>query len=283
MTQPVDPGAAEPIRSADRSGVLRPQNLARFAAGRLAPDSSVADLVDQYWHVQWRLDRDESITQRIIDMPAVTLTIEEGNVPAPFVITGVQSGAWVRRIEDRGSVFAIRLRPAGLGVLSNLHPSDLADSATPLTPQLDLRLHGLLSEIATERTSEARVRAADAAIRRRHSGKLSALQALANAVYDLLTGDVRATVGPDLAVQLGVSERSIQRALKATIGHGPKWISRRIRLQEVACLLATEADVDLAELALRLGYTDQAHLTNDFRAIAEVSPDAYRRSLAAQA
>ena len=111
-------------------------------------------------------------------------------------------------------------------------------------------------------------------------GVLSPEQLLANQVYDELTDDVRSVVGPDFAATLGTSERSIQRALRATVGQGPKWISRRIRLQEVARQLALRPDADLATLALELGYTDQAHLTNDFTSIAGVSPAAYRSSLA---
>ncbi len=90
---------------------------------------------------------------------------------------------------------------------------------------------------------------------------------------------VRSRVGPDLAEQLGVSQRTIQRALKETLGHGPKFLSRRIRLQELARLLVTEPDLDLATLAFELGYADQAHLTNDFRSVTGMSPGAYRREV----
>jgi proline iminopeptidase len=51
-----------------------------------------------------------------------------------------------------------------------------------------------------------------------------------------------------------VSERTIQRALRVTLGRGPKWVSRRIRLQEVARALASEATPDLAALTTELGY-----------------------------
>jgi hypothetical protein len=55
-----------------------------------------------------------AIDQRIIDLPAVTVTIEDGDVPAPLVVTGLHGQAWKRRITGTGEVFAIRLRPAGL-------------------------------------------------------------------------------------------------------------------------------------------------------------------------
>ena len=38
-------------------------------------------------------------------------------------------------------------------------------------------------------------------------------------------------------------------------------------------------DDDLAEIAVELGYADQAHLTSDFRAATGTTPGAYRRQL----
>ena len=58
--------------------MLAPDNLTRYGAHWLAPDPTVADVVDQYWYVSWNLG-DQSVDQRIIDAPAVTLTVEDGD------------------------------------------------------------------------------------------------------------------------------------------------------------------------------------------------------------
>ena len=135
--------------------MLAPDNLTRYGAHWLAPDPTVADVVDQYWYVSWNLG-DQSVDQRIIDAPAVTLTVEEGDVPAPLVITGVQARAWHRTIQGRGRVFAIRLRPAGLAVLGALSPQCLANTALPLTEELDAELHALMRRVAAHPTPRPR-------------------------------------------------------------------------------------------------------------------------------
>ncbi|KQQ94740.1 AraC family transcriptional regulator [Leifsonia sp. Leaf325] len=262
--------------------MLDPHNVVRFAAHWIDPHPSVATVVDRYWHVRWALPSDEVIVQRIIDLPAVTLSIEDGAVPAPLVVTGVQSRAWLRRIHGTGSVFALRLRPAGLAVLGDLRVDDIADATVPLERMLDPALRDLLAAVASATTPGGRARAADRLVSERLAIRPATTEGLlANAIFDELTARVRSQTGPDLAALFGVSARTVQRTLKTTVGRGPKWISRRIRLQEAARALTTTSDRDLAALAVDLGYTDQAHLINDFRGVAGVSPGAYVRSLRA--
>ena len=264
----------------ERSGVLHPENLERYGARWFEPDAAISDVVDRYWHVRWRMDRGQSITQRIITLPAVTLSIEDGDVPAPLVVTGVHRRAWMRQIAGSGSVLGIRLRPAGFAVLSDLAPERIADATIPVVSTLDVKLHALLSEIAAETSPESRIHVANEAIRARIAVRpMGSEQLLANAILDELTSRIRSRTGSALAERLGVSERAIQRALKGTLGQGPKWLSRWIRLQEVARSLSTGTHPDLATLALDLGYADQAHLLNDFRNAVGITPGAYLRSL----
>jgi len=277
-------GSAKPgfrtIRPDERTGVLHPENLERYGARWFEPDAAIGDVVDRYWYVRWRLSRGESITQRIITLPAVTLSIEDGNVPAALVVTGVHRHAWMREIVGSGSVLGIRLRPAGLAILSDLEPERIANATLPIVPELDFRLHALLSGIAAGTSAESRVRMANRAIRARMAERPVGTELLlANAILDELTSRIRSRTGSALAERLGVSERAIQRALKATIGQGPKWMSRWIRLQEVARALSSGTRPDMATLALDLGYVDQAHLLNDFRKAVGITPGAYLRSL----
>lgn len=279
-------GAQErPIAAAERSGVLYPDRLKRYAAGWIAPAPAVADVVDQYWHVSWALDEDEELDQPIIDLPAVNLSVEEGDVPAPLVVTGLHSRIWRRTIRGSGHVFAIRLRPAGLTVLSDLSPAAIADATLPLTESLDARLQALMHSVAAAGAlPAARARAADRAIAQLladHAPTPAGL--LSNRVLDELRARIHRRTGTTLANHFATSERTIQRALTSTLGHGPKWISRRIRLQEAALALATRPDSDLAGIAADLGYADQSHLTQDFRSVTGITADAYRRSISSLA
>lgn len=259
--------------------MLYPDRLTRYAAGWIEPAADVSAVVDQYWHVDWALNEGERLDQSIIDLPAVTLTIEEGAVPGPLVVTGVHGRAWRRTISGQGRVFAIRLRPAALAVLSDLTPAQLADATRVLTQELDPRLHAFMQSVRAGADPARRARAADQAIRRALADRPPTTAGLlANGILDELRADIHRRTGPALAERFAFSERTIQRACIDSLGHGPKWLSRRIRLQEVAVALVTRPTEDLARIAADLGYADQSHLTRDFRSATGITPDAYRRS-----
>ena len=70
----------------------------------------------------------------------------------------------------------------------------------------------------------------------------------------------------------------LQRLFGRYVGVSPKWVIQRYRLHEAAEQLATGESVSQTELALNLGYSDQAHFIRDFKAIVGVSPAAYARA-----
>ena len=75
----------------------------------------------------------------------------------------------------------------------------------------------------------------------------------------------------------GLTVRGLQRLFHREVGISPKEVIRRFRLQEAAQRLIREPDLACGELALDLGYFDQAHFIRDFRSVVGVTPEVYRR------
>jgi AraC-like DNA-binding protein len=84
----------------------------------------------------------------------------------------------------------------------------------------------------------------------------------------------------ELVSRTGIGERRLRRLFAEYVGVHPKWVIQRYRLHEAAERLAAEEDVNLAALALELGYFDQAHFARDFRAIVGRPPADYARTAA---
>ena len=82
----------------------------------------------------------------------------------------------------------------------------------------------------------------------------------------------------DLVDRYGLNLRTLQRLFARYVGVSPKWVIQRYRLLEAAAQLATGESISQVELALSLGYSDQAHFIRDFKSMVGVSPAAYARA-----
>lgn len=81
-------------------------------------------------------------------------------------------------------------------------------------------------------------------------------------------GQVRVT---ELAGEVGWSRRHLGERFRAELGLAPKQAARVLRFERAGRLLR-QGHADLAALAVECGYYDQAHLTNEWRALAGCTP-----------
>lgn len=79
-----------------------------------------------------------------------------------------------------------------------------------------------------------------------------------------------------IAADLDVHPVYLTRCFRSHFGTTPGEYLRGRRLREAATLL-TRTSIPLAQLALEIGFADQAHLTHRFSAAFGISPGAYRR------
>jgi AraC-like DNA-binding protein len=80
----------------------------------------------------------------------------------------------------------------------------------------------------------------------------------------------------DLSKATGLTERTLERKLGNTVGMSPKHLSRIARFLGACQALRRDSERSLVDVALDLGYYDQAHLDRDFRQFAGVTPREFR-------
>jgi AraC-like DNA-binding protein len=81
----------------------------------------------------------------------------------------------------------------------------------------------------------------------------------------------------ELAHQAGVSRFHFARQFRLSTGESPMGYLRRVRIERSKSILQTR-DSTIAEVAARLGFSDQSHFTRIFGRLVGVSPGSFARS-----
>ncbi|MGC4765091.1 helix-turn-helix domain-containing protein [Micromonospora sp. DT46] len=259
------PGGASP------RGVLYPARLPTF--DRLPPPDAVRQLVRWFWIPEWQIQPGRSSRQHLIAFPACNLVVE----PDAVGISGPTTGSSHRDLTGTGWAVGALLRPAAVPHLV-ADPAALRDRYEAVDlPDLHARVHREMTGPGDRRTRHRR--AVDA-----FAGWLSEAipppndeALLANAMAEAIDTDPAIRTVEDAAVRVRLSTRSLQRLAARYVGLPPSTMIRRRRLQEAAERLRTDPDTTLAAVAADLGYSDHAHLANEFRSVLGLSLNSYRQ------
>ncbi len=244
------------------SGIVTPSSAARVTGmARIAPDPSVADLVEQHWIVTWDSRGAAPISREVLPDPCVNLAVEPGR----RLLYGVGEGHAVRVLEDRGMVIGTKFRPGGF---SGLWPGPvpqltgrvltLPEAFGPAGEQLD-------AELLAARDVTAAIDAVTVFVRRHRPEPDPQRELAMEAAAAMRTARPETQVA-QFAQQFAVSPRTLQRLFARHVGVSPKQVLQRHRRQQAVDRIGERGGDGLARIAVELGYADQAHLSRDFRA-----------------
>ncbi len=90
-------------------------------------------------------------------------------------------------------------------------------------------------------------------------------------LHEVIAGGELATV----AARSTLSRRQIERRFRDAFGMSPSRLRRIERFRRASRQLVVEPGASLARLAAACGFSDQAHMTREFRALAGVPPTGY--------
>ena len=243
-----------------------------FRYAEAEPSPRLAPFVVHYWTVTWDLTGRPPYEQHVLPYPSVNVTFTPGRCR----VAGVPRGRFSEVLTEAGRVFGARFRPGGFRPFLTGPVSSITGRFVPVAEVFGAAGRELSERILAAADEDA-VEVMDAF--------LTGFGPRRDADADLVAAAVgRAVADPaiirvdQLAADVGVGVRRLQRLFRDHVGVGPKWVIRRYRLHEAAARAAGGADLDLVGLAAELGYSDQAHLTRDFTALVGVPPARYARS-----
>jgi len=261
-----DPALGQP------RGVLRrpPPPAGKFRHARRSAAPELTPWVDHYWMVSWDLRGLEPRLVESLPHPNVHVVFEKPQSKA----WGISTGKFSRVLEGKSHVFGIKFTPGGFFPFLKKSASSIANLSIPVEQVFGSAVSDLESAILATESEDEMTAITNAFLLDRKpqpDEKVDlARQLVARILHelDILTVD-------DFAASTGISVRSLQRLFSQYVGVSPKWVIRRYRLHELLEQMHSGKHLDWAQLAVDLGYFDQAHLINDFKSITGYAPTEY--------
>lgn len=252
-------------------GVLRHASAAGvFHHARIAPPSTLAAVVQHYWIVRWDLQGGPPQRRETLPHPNVHLVLDADGCR----IHGIHTGRFSITLEGRGGVFGVKFRPGGLHGFLQQSVSLLRNRSIP--PQQVFGADAAeLAAILPAQPDDERMAALAGAFLASRLPPPDAHALRAGELVDAIAADRSIRTLDDIASRSQLNPRTLQRLFNQYVGIGPKWVINRYRLHEALERVDAGNTVDWAQLALELGYFDQAHFIRDFKALVGCPPAEY--------
>ncbi|MFC7447716.1 helix-turn-helix domain-containing protein [Rhodococcus daqingensis] len=251
--------------------VLHPDEAAeKFTVARRYPRESLAPFVEYLWIVHWAVDGTHE--QQVLPQPKIHLAAEDGRL----LVHGVSRAPFSRKLLGTGHVIGVAFRAGGFRPFLRSSVGALEGTVLPAGDLLgrdDTPTAAAALATTDDDNMTALVEDYLEAIRPQPDPYIETVAAL----MERIENDPGIHRVDEVAALAGVSVRSLQRMFTEYVGIGPKWVIQRHRLLDAAEQAHGGRPVVWAELADRLGYSDQAHLIRAFTAAVGTPPATYAR------
>ena len=259
---------------ADRvRGVLRPvAEGGKLRHERLAASASLAGVVQHFWSVRWDLRGAKPFVPETLPHPNVHLVFEGDGAS----IAGVHTGRFTTQLKDTGWVFGVKFRPGAFRPYLGRSVASLRDHTVPIGEVFGTQGAALARQVSDYGSDADKAAAIERFLTERMTPSDPNVERVSHIVDEI--AENREILSVEQVVELArLGKRTLQQLFNSYVGVGPKWVINRYRLHEAVERLQAGAQINFTELAMELGYFDQAHFIRDFRKLVGCTPAAYTR------
>jgi AraC-like DNA-binding protein len=192
--------------------------------------------------------------------------------------SGLSDRAAFSRHRGRATSIQVDLTPLGVRALLGVPAGALANEVVDLDDLLGPEAGRLLERLHAATTWPARFALLEAALAARAARAPAPRPDVVYAWRRLHATGGHLAVGA-LAAELGCSRRHLARRFAEDVGLAPKVFARVVRFRRAAALLLDPLGPPPSDVAAGAGFSDQAHLTREVRALAGLPPAALRASV----
>jgi AraC-like DNA-binding protein len=191
------------------------------------------------------------------------------------IVHGPQSSYYLAGPKPKGGTAGVSFRAGAAGTVLGVSMAELLDRHVPLDAIWGARGVDLWQRLLAAGEPAAMFRILEQSLIARIQRPLLMHPAVAQALAASAEDELSARVAK-MQRASGYSPRHFIGLFRSAVGLNPKHYYRIRRFNAVVHSIALGAERCLADIAAASGYSDQAHLTREFKEFAGVAPTAYR-------
>jgi AraC-like DNA-binding protein len=247
----------------------------RCRAERFAPSPELSSVISHFWLAHWDLRGQSPFLFENLPSPNVFALIDASGAN----VHGVMTGKYSRLLEGRGRSFGVTFRPGAFYPYLKAPVSSIRNATVPIRDVFNVDFERIGYDAVRDGNAQRAIQRVEALIFDLQPKRDEAVLRAAAMVDHVRThGDV-ARVG-QLADDFGVKQRTLERVFDRYVGVSAKWTIKYYRLLSAAERIVSATFDKWPALAADLGYFDQAHFINDFRAVVGASPAEFAKRFA---
>jgi AraC-like DNA-binding protein len=191
------------------------------------------------------------------------------------IVHGPQWSYYQSGAKPPGVIVGVSFWPGAADAILRVPIAELTDRHVPIDALWGDRGNALREELLTAGSPTNVFRVLERELTARLERPLLLHPAIAHALAVRSSGWAHSRVA-DIQRDVGYSPKHFVALFRAAVGLTPKHYYRVKRFNAVVRRIAAKVDESLADLAASAGYSDQSHLTREFREFAGVTPTQYR-------
>lgn len=244
----------------------KPYEISRETV-RAPPSFLLREYVSHYWLCRHNSDR----THEVLPDGCVDVVVSVSGSSARSAVYGTTTTRREVPVEVGSHYLGIRFKPGRSRHFLAASAIELTDRCEGAAGLLELAL-----DEVPEKVSDDCVFSTLDAVLERHVLKHPPARSGIDHVIDSIETAHGMLRIKTLAAMLGKSTRQLERVFLETVGITPKLFSRIVRFRRASALVSSSPS-SLADIAAEAGYSDQSHMSNEFRLLGDISPAVFGR------
>jgi len=251
-------------------------DFSRMSYREVAPSRDVSHLVFSFWEFTTSNEDFGSIQHEIFPDGCISLFYHRNEKfdLRKLIFTGLNLESITAPVFPTDIYWGMRISPAACANVLQTNPADFRAIRMVEAEKFPHLTNGLLENLDVCENFDEAVVVFENHLKELYFGQNFCDEKIAQALklIEETGGEIKIA---ELAEQVNLSPRQLERRFKKSSGLSPKQFARTRRIRATAVDLVENNDMNWANRAAEMGFADQAHLTHEFVAVTKRSPNSF--------